>query len=279
MAGGAGALGAIAVASVARATPAAAANGDAFIIGKLNQATSNTAINDSGGDTTLSVLGTASGTALEADAVNGTGIAASSETGIAVTGVTSSSAAHASAIFGEITRTSPGAYSAAVRGQNDGTGGDGIGVYGSQAGNGWGVYGTSVTGIGVNAVCGSGIGVAGSGTTGVFAFGPTGVRGIASSAGGTGVLAENPSGGLALKVNGEAAFSRSGIATVLAGRSKVSASLRLSASSFALATLQANVPGLNVQGVTIAAGSPGSLTIHLNKAVKAKTRVAWLVVN
>ena len=58
-----------------------------------------------------------------------------------------------------------------------------------------------------------------------------------------------------------------------------SMSLPLSSASFVLATIQANVTGLNVQGVTIVTGSPGSFTIHLNKTVAAKTKVAWFVVN
>jgi hypothetical protein len=278
MAGGAGALGAATVASLARAAPAAAANGDAITMGQLNQATSNTAINDSGGDTTFSALATSGGTALEGDAIDGIGVSGSSQTGIGVSGVSASSAANASAVHGEITQTSPGAFSAAVRGRNDGTGGNGIGVYGSQAGSGWGVYGTSVFGIGVNAAGGSGIGVASSGATGVYAVGTTGVHGIASSAAGMGVLAENTAG-VALKVNGVAAFSRSGVATVSAGRSTVSKSLPLSSASFVLATIQGNVTGLTVQGVTIVTGSPGTFTIHLNKTVAANTKVAWLVVH
>jgi hypothetical protein len=60
-----------------------------------------------------------------------------------------STAAYAFALHGIISSTSPGAWSAAVRGQNNGTGGNGIGVWGSQDGSGWGVYGTSVSGIGV----------------------------------------------------------------------------------------------------------------------------------
>jgi hypothetical protein len=60
-----------------------------------------------------------------------------------------STAAYAFALHGIISSTSPGAWSAAVRGQNNGTGGYGIGVWGSQDGSGWGVYGTSVSGIGV----------------------------------------------------------------------------------------------------------------------------------
>ena len=279
MAGGAGALGAVAVVSLVRAAPAAASNGQAIIMGQRNQSTSNTFINDSSGDTTFSALATSSGTALEGDAVDGTGVSGSSSAGIGVSGVSGSSAANASAVHGEITNTSPGSFSAAVRGQNDGTGGTGIGVYGSQAGSGWGVYGTSVSGIGVNASGGSGIGVAGSGATGVFAVGTTAVHGIANSSAGMGVLAENTAGGQALKVNGVAAFSRSGMATVLTGHSAVSMSLPLSSASFVLATIQGNVAGLNVQGVTIVTGSPGSFTIHLNKTVAAKTKVAWFVVN
>jgi hypothetical protein len=279
MAGGAGALGAVAVASLARAAPAAASNGQPIIMGQGNQSTSNTFINDNSGDTTFSALASSSGTALEGDAVDGTGVAGSSSAGIGVSGVSASSAANASAVYGEITNTSPGAFSAAVRGKNDGTGGTGIGVYGSQAGAGWGVYGTSVSGIGVNATGGSGIGVAGSGATGVFAEGTTGVHGVSSSSAGMGILAENTAGGQALKVNGVAAFSRSGVATALTGHSSVSVSLPLSSASFALATIQGNVTGLNVQGVTIVTGSPGSFTIHLNKTVAAKTKVAWLVVN
>ena len=166
MAGGAGALGAAAVASVTRAAPAAASNGNPIIMGQGNQSTSSTFINDSSGDTTFSALATSSGTALEGDAADGTGVAGSSSAGTGVSGVSGSSAANASAVHGEITGTSPGAFSAGVRGKNDGTGGTGIGVYGSQAGSGWGVYGTSVSGIGVNASGGSGIGVAGSGLNG-----------------------------------------------------------------------------------------------------------------
>jgi hypothetical protein len=60
-----------------------------------------------------------------------------------------STADNAFALHGIISSTSPGAWSAAVRGQNNGTGALGIGVWGSQDGSGWGVYGTSVSGIGV----------------------------------------------------------------------------------------------------------------------------------
>ncbi len=196
-----------------------------------------------------------------------------------MSGVSASSAADASAVYGEITSTGPGPFSAAVRGQNDGTGGDGIGVYGSHDGSGWGVYGTSASGTGVFGVATTGTGVSGSSTTGVFGTGTTGVHGFAASPAGVGVLAENDGSGAALKVKGVAAFSRSGVATVPAGRSEVSHRLSLTSASFVLAMIQGNVKGLYVQGVTVTARSSGSFTIHLSKAVAAKTKVAWLVMN
>lgn len=61
----------------------------------------------------------------------------------------SSAAIDAEAIRGVISSTSPGYGSAGVRGVNNGTGSEGIGVWGSHAGNGTGVYGSSLSGTGV----------------------------------------------------------------------------------------------------------------------------------
>ncbi len=69
-------------------------------------------------------------------------------TSYALRGETDSASGSAAAIYGQVTSTSPGGFSAGVRGVNNGTGGNGIGVWGSQAGSGWGLYGTSVTGYG-----------------------------------------------------------------------------------------------------------------------------------
>ena len=85
-------------------------------------------------------------------------------------GDTNSQSSGATGIRGYVNSTSPGASSSGVRGINDGTGGHGIGVYGSQAGSGWGVYGTTPAGVGVY----------GESETG------TGVRGISNSPGGYG---------------------------------------------------------------------------------------------
>jgi len=65
----------------------------------------------------------------------------------------------------------------------------------------------------------------------------------------------------------------------LAGTSKVTLKLSLSSASFVLATIQGNVAGLYVQGVTMITGPSGSFTIHLNKTVAANTNVAWFVIN
>ncbi|WP_162015840.1 hypothetical protein [Chloroflexus aurantiacus] len=85
---------------------------------------------------------------------NGTGVygihQASSGSAPGIHGVTRSTSNDAVAILGEVPFSSlPGATSTAVRGLNKGTGGTGIGVWGSHDGGGWGVYGTSVSGIGV----------------------------------------------------------------------------------------------------------------------------------
>ena len=62
---------------------------------------------------------------------------------------TKSYAGYVSALYGRITASPAGAYSAGVRGENEGTGGGGIGVHGSQNGGGWGVYGETPNGSGV----------------------------------------------------------------------------------------------------------------------------------
>jgi hypothetical protein len=73
-----------------------------------------------------------------------------------------------------------------VRGINNGTGGAGIGVYGSHAGAGTGVYGTSISGYGVHGSSTSGTGVYGVTTDTTLAT--AGVYGISNGNGGQGVF-------------------------------------------------------------------------------------------
>ncbi|MGB3006155.1 MAG: hypothetical protein WBC06_06585 [Chitinophagaceae bacterium] len=90
-------------------------------------------------------------------------------------GITNSIAGNAAAIKGIVSPTSPGGFSTGLLGQNNGTGGLGIGVTGTQAGSGWGVYGTTPAGIGVYGLSTSGTGVWGQSTSG------TGVYGISNT--------------------------------------------------------------------------------------------------
>jgi hypothetical protein len=148
--------------------------------------------------------GPGAGAAVQAIGGQNNGVDASTATNgrYAIKGVTTSSAAGAIAIHGEVQGSSPGLGSAAVRGlitgtTNHGTGvvgehaGSGIGVYGSSAGdsghavygiasgsdaravqgdatgpNGIGAYGSTVSGVGVYGTATSGGGVVGTSTTG-----------------------------------------------------------------------------------------------------------------
>lgn len=270
--GGAAAVGVLAAQALARGTPALADNGQSLNLGFQNTATSMTSITDSGGDTAFQAISAAGGPALAGSAIDGTGVIGDSFNGTGVFGLTDSSAANASAVYGQYNGQFPGPYSSGVRGEHQGTGDNGIGVYGSHAGSGWGVYGTSANSTGVKGLSAGGSGVEGSGAIGVY--------GISESRSGVGVLAQNPNdSGVALQVTGVTKFSRSGVATVLAGRSQVTQQLPLGPASFVLATIQDNVTDLYVRGVKITSGTNGSFTIHLSTAVKSDTKVAWLAMN
>ncbi|HET6991217.1 MAG TPA: hypothetical protein VFJ43_07840, partial [Bacteroidia bacterium] len=78
------------------------------------------------------------------------------------------------AIYGKLTAGAGAAYLPAIRGENQATGGFGIGVYGSHAGSGWGVYGTTLNG---------GVGVFGDG----IVVGSIGVQGQVSATSGIAV--------------------------------------------------------------------------------------------
>lgn len=69
--------------------------------------------------------------------------------GTSIEGINNTATSSIAAIRGIVSSASPGGFSSAVRGINNGTGGLGIGVWGSQAGSGWGVYGVTPNGLGV----------------------------------------------------------------------------------------------------------------------------------
>jgi hypothetical protein len=121
---------------------------------------------------------------------------------------TDSTSPGAAGLIGQVTGPTPGNLSAGVRGISEGPGSPGIGVYGSQDGSGWGVYGTSRSGNGVYGLATQdpGSGVRGeanaSGAFGVYgrSTSGTGVRGLTdtgravdgfASNGGVGVYGNN----------------------------------------------------------------------------------------
>lgn len=94
--------------------------------------------------------------------------------GTSLEGTSASATASVAAIRGMLTNTSPGGFSSAVRGMNAGTGGLGVGVWGSQEGSGWGVYGITPNGLGV-------YGNSSAAGTGVYANSNTGTGLTATS--------------------------------------------------------------------------------------------------
>jgi len=123
----------------------------------------------------LSVSNSASGTGVQGLSSGGVGVfgehVGTSGTAAGVEGRTDSTAANAVAVLGVVTSSSPGSSSAAVKGVNNGTGGNGVGVWGEHRGSGYGVYGFSTSGRGVEGVSPSGSGVVGfhTGTSGTAA--------------------------------------------------------------------------------------------------------------
>jgi hypothetical protein len=112
--------------------------------------------------------------------------------------------------------------------------------------------------------------------------GGTGVVGTTGSSGGFGVEAVNTSStGAALSVSGIAKFSRSGLVSIVAGKSSATVTgVSILAASLVLANLQNSLPGVYVEAVV--PNVPGSsFKIVLSEAVPAgmKANVGWFVVN
>ncbi|WP_298709233.1 hypothetical protein [uncultured Chitinophaga sp.] len=94
--------------------------------------------------------------------------------GTSLEGVNNTTTSNIAAVRGVVSSATPGGFSSGVRGINNGTGGLGVGVWGSQNGSGWGVYGTTPNGLGV-------YGNASANGTGVYANSNTGTGLTATS--------------------------------------------------------------------------------------------------
>lgn len=101
--------------------------------------------------------------------------------GTSLEGVNNTTTSSIAAVRGVVNSTAPGGFSSAVRGINNGTGGLGIGTWGSQNGSGWGVYGVTPNGLGVYGnSSGAGTGVYANSNTGT-GLTATSTNGIAAS--------------------------------------------------------------------------------------------------
>jgi hypothetical protein len=179
---------------------------------------------------------------------------------------------------------------------NSGAAGDGLNVIATSPGvrgiyasaPGIGVDGNGPTGVrGVSSGSGDGVdGVANNSCcSAVFGKNDGTGNGVAGQADtGTGVLAAS-TGGIALKVDGKAQFSRSGIVTITyPAKSKVVSGVPLTGKSLVLATQQKFLAGVYVvAAVPNLSGSSNSFTIYLSKApgtsaVPKSVTVAWQVI-
>jgi len=157
--------------------------------------------------------------------------------GTSVEGISNSTSSSIAAVRGTVTNVAPGGFSSAVRGINNGTGGLGIGIWGSQAGSGWGVYGVTPGGIGVYGNS-SGAGY------GVFANSNTGTGLNASSTNG---IAANISILNNANANNVLNASTLGNGTVIS----------VSSSGSGAGVLSSTGSGFAVQGITTAQSSAG----------------------
>lgn len=117
--------------------------------------------------------------------------------GTSLEGISNSTSSSIAAVRGIVTSTAPGGFSSAVRGINSGTGGLGIGIWGSQGGSGWGVYGVTPNGLGVYGnSSGSGYGVFANSNSGTGLF-ATSTNGMPASI----AISNNANANTALTVN------------------------------------------------------------------------------
>lgn len=87
--------------------------------------------------------------------------------GTSIEGINNTATSNTAPVRGIVSNVAPGGFSSGIRGINNGTGGLGVGVYGSHAGSGWGVYGVTPAGLGVYGnASGAGYGVYANSNTG-----------------------------------------------------------------------------------------------------------------
>jgi len=246
------AAGAAAIATAAtRPLPAHAADGDAVLVGHTYTGATVTKI-DVGSSGAYALMGmSATGGGVYGGSTSGTGVVGNSTSNIGVSGTSNTGTG--------VSGSNVSASQAAVVGQ---TYGDGTGVQGF-SGNSSIVAAPAKTGVyGYAAQDGTAVGVMGESTTGI--------GGLFAATTGT-----------ALKVAGRAQFSRSGKASVLAGKTFVDVTVAggLVTNSVVHATLQTYRSGVAIAAARKNYPTTGKVRIYLTKVASttASTSVAWLV--
>jgi hypothetical protein len=296
LAAGLGSLVAAVAAALGRPVTVRAANGDNFILGQTNAATSTTRLNtdavdglfvDGGAGTTNAIKGT-TGSNVGAGVLGmadpgsfAAGVIGISDVGAGVVAETTSG----DALFARSTADG----SRAIYAQNASSGGYAVyaeaneDAISAQSASGTAVTGYSGTGIGVFAAGDGGsnpaiLAEAGSHTA-VAAF--YGSRGVTTGAAKTAIYAQAATGGTALRAQGPVRFSTSGLATIPSGSRSVivTPGVDITASSKVLATLQTSPGGTTaIQRVTRNA-TANNFTVWLTANATANTIVAWFVIS
>lgn len=279
IAAGVGAAAAFVAQGVGRAQPVAAANGDPFILGQLNSASSATSLTTGNSVAFAPTSVSSSGRTINATASHATGAT------IAVQGSVSSSVGVG--VKGLAGGPSSGDPGTAVGVLGASLSASGSGVVGQSSGNSTGVMGFSGVGSPPAAVAKVGVygnasqdstsrGVRGDSTSG------TGVAGISSS--GSGVRGESISGvgvfaqsatGPALQVQGKVKLSMSGTTSLVAGMPEIDITVSgVTPTSLVVAVLATNLPGISVRAVV---PGTGKFTAYFSSALTANATLTWVV--
>jgi hypothetical protein len=282
-----GGAGALIAASLGRAAPAAAADGESLLLGKgttptENQATTVTVVNSSadgiGGVSAAGtgLIGRSAAPGAEDVPGHGTGIIGATGNGSGVSAGTNQTGVYG---FADDSIAAAGVWGDTIQG---------TGVVGTGA---WGVYGGGDIGV-VGDVEGASTAVYGfagdqdivvpPASTAVAGLagdnGHVGVRGHVMTGTGIGVWASSASvTQTALLVQGKVRLSRSGRVSVgSTSSSRKVTMVGVTSSSYVVATMQTNVSGLYVRAVVPTAGS---FRIYLSKAPGKTVYVGYVVVN
>jgi hypothetical protein len=253
----AGGAAALAVSSLAKPFPAAAAAGN-MQTETDNPTTAPTGVSNSAADTDA-LFGNATG--------SGTGVEGTSITGMGVRGVSSDTSAplttdRNTGVFGVAGDPADVTWNTAL---------SGVFGYAPASPDPDNIFATGMWGdspdVGVLGT-GGGVGVRGDG-------GSFGVLGQVWSPGTIGVVARaNDPGARALRVEGRAEFTRSGRTTISSGKSTKKVNLSgCTANTLVLAVLGSNRSGRYVRAVV---PTTGSFTIYLNSTVSKTTSIVWI---